>query len=264
MDEYLALLKRVLDEGVDREDRTGTGTRSVFGHQMRFNLRDSLPAVTTKRLHWPSIIHELLWFISGETNLKYLTENGIRIWNEWADGEGELGPVYGKQWRRWMAPDGRVIDQLQRAIDLIMTEPTSRRILVSAWNVGELEEMALMPCHAMFQFYVVGDEISCHLYQRSGDVFLGVPFNISSYSILTCMVAQVTGLVPAEFVHSIGDAHLYLNHIDQARLQLERKPLSLPTLQLDPDCRTIDDFDFSSIQIKGYEHHPHIAAPISV
>ncbi len=264
MNEYLALLKRVLDEGVDRQDRTGTGTRSVFGHQMRFSLRDGLPAVTTKRLHWPSIIHELLWFISGDTNLKYLSENNIRIWNEWADADGELGPVYGKQWRRWMAPDGRVIDQLQRAIDLIITEPTSRRILVSAWNVGELEEMALMPCHAMFQFYVVDGEISCHLYQRSGDVFLGVPFNISSYSILTCMVAQVTGLVPAEFVHSIGDAHLYLNHLDQARLQLERKPLALPSLQLDPSCRTIDDFDFGSIQIKGYEHHPHIAAPISV
>ena len=264
MQTYLDLLRRILDEGVERGDRTGTGTLSVFGHQMRFDLSEGFPAVTTKRLHWPSIIHELLWFLSGDTNVAYLQENKVRIWNEWADENGDLGPVYGKQWRKWETKDGRVIDQIDEAIELIKNNPSSRRILVSAWNVGELEDMALMPCHAFFQFYVADGKLSCQLYQRSADVFLGVPFNIASYALLTHMMAQVCGLGVGDFVHTIGDAHLYLNHIDQARLQLERKPLPLPTLQLDPDCRTIDDFDFSSIQIKGYEHHPHIAAPISV
>mgnify|MGYP001180332431 CR=1 FL=1 len=264
MDQYLHLLKAILSEGVERDDRTGTGTLSVFGHQMRFDLRRGFPAITTKKVHWPSIIHELLWFVSGETNISYLQENKVRIWNEWADDNGNLGPVYGKQWRAWESKDGRVIDQIQNAVEQIKSNPTSRRIIVNAWNVGELEEMALMPCHAFFQFYVSNGELSCQLYQRSADVFLGVPFNISSYSLLTCMMAQVCGLKPGDFVHTIGDAHLYMNHLEQAREQVMRTPLESPQLWLNPDCKDIDDFTYNDIKIEDYVHHPHIAAPISV
>ncbi|MBI31210.1 MAG: thymidylate synthase [Euryarchaeota archaeon] len=264
MEEYQQLMRRILLEGIEKEDRTGTGTLSVFGHQMRFDLRRRFPAVTTKKVHWPSVIHELLWFVSGDTNVKYLQENKVRIWNEWADENGDLGPVYGKQWRKWEANDGRIIDQLQNAIDMIITNPGSRRIIVSAWNVGELDDMALMPCHAFFQFYVVNGELSLHLYQRSADVFLGVPFNISSYSLLCCMIAQITGLKPGDFVHTIGDAHLYLNHLEQAREQVSRTPLEWPTLRLNPECKNIDDFNFEDITIEDYNHHPHIKAPISV
>jgi len=264
MDQYLHLLKTILSEGVERDDRTGTGTLSVFGHQMRFDLRRGFPAITTKKVHWPSIIHELLWFVSGETNISYLQENKVRIWNEWADDNGNLGPVYGKQWRAWESKDGRVIDQIQNAVEQIKSNPTSRRIIVNAWNVGELEEMALMPCHAFFQFYVSNGELSCQLYQRSADVFLGVPFNISSYSLLTCMMAQVCGLKPGDFVHTIGDAHLYMNHLEQAREQVMRTPLESPQLWLNPDCKDIDDFTYNDIKIEDYVHHPHIAAPISV
>ena len=264
MQTYLDLLRRILDEGVERGDRTGTGTLSVFGHQMRFDLSEGFPAVTTKRLHWPSIIHELLWFLSGDTNVAYLQENKVRIWNEWADENGDLGPVYGKQWRKWETKDGRVIDQIAEAIELIKSNPSSRRILVSAWNVGELEEMALMPCHAFFQFYVADGKLSCQLYQRSADVFLGVPFNIASYALLTHMMAQVCGLGVGDFVHTIGDAHLYLNHLDQAREQVTREPLPLPLLKLDSSISEIDDFTADHVEIEGYEHHPHIAAPISV
>ena len=264
MQTYLDLLRRILDEGVERGDRTGTGTLSVFGHQMRFDLSQGFPAVTTKKLHWPSIIHELLWFLSGDTNVRYLQENKVRIWNEWADEEGNLGPVYGKQWRKWEAKDGRIIDQISEAIELIKTNPSSRRILVSAWNVGELDDMALMPCHAFFQFYVADGKLSCQLYQRSADVFLGVPFNIASYALLTHMMAQVCGLGVGDFIHTIGDAHLYLNHLEQAREQVSREPLSLPTLKLDSKIMDIDEFTGDHIAIEGYEHHPHIAAPISV
>jgi thymidylate synthase len=264
MQTYLDLLRRILDEGVERGDRTGTGTLSVFGHQMRYDLSQGFPAVTTKRLHWPSIIHELLWFISGDTNVRYLQENKVRIWNEWADENGDLGPVYGKQWRKWESKDGQIIDQLTQAIELIKTNPSSRRILVSAWNVGELEEMALMPCHAFFQFYVADGKLSCQLYQRSADVFLGVPFNIASYALLTHMMAQVCGLGVGDFIHTIGDAHLYLNHLEQAREQVTREPLDLPTLKLDSSIMDIDAFTSDHVEIEGYEHHPHIVAPISV
>jgi thymidylate synthase len=264
MEQYLDLLRRILDEGAAKGDRTGTGTISVFGHQMRFDLSDGFPAITTKKVHWPSVIHELLWFLSGETNIRYLKENKVRIWNEWADENGDLGPVYGKQWRFWESNDGKVIDQVECAIDLIMKNPSSRRIIVSAWNVGELEEMALMPCHAFFQFYVNEGKLSCNLYQRSADAFLGVPFNISSYSLLTCMIAQVCGLQPGEFVWTGGDCHLYLNHIEQAKKQIERDPLDLPELRLDPSISRIDDFRFKHISIEDYDHHPHISAPISI
>ncbi len=264
MQTYLDLLRRILDEGVERGDRTGTGTLSVFGHQMRFDLSQGFPAVTTKKLHWPSIIHELLWFLSGDTNVRYLQENKVRIWNEWADEEGNLGPVYGKQWRKWEAKDGRIIDQISEAIELIKTNPSSRRILVSAWNVGELDDMALMPCHAFFQFYVADGKLSCQLYQRSADVFLGVPFNIASYALLTHMMAHVCGLGVGDFIHTIGDAHLYLNHLEQAREQVSREPLNLPTLKLDSNIMDIDEFTGDHIAIEGYEHHPHIAAPIRV
>tara|TARA_Y100001936_G_scaffold148656_1_gene145040 strand:- start:3566 stop:4390 length:825 start_codon:yes stop_codon:yes gene_type:complete len=264
MRQYLDLLTRILEEGEAKGDRTGTGTISLFGHQMRFNLSEGFPAITTKRVHWPSVIHELLWFLSGDTNIEYLIQNKVRIWNEWADENGDLGPVYGKQWRKWESNDGRVIDQIEEAIDLIKKNPDSRRIIVSAWNVGELRDMALMPCHAFFQFYVNDGRLSCNLYQRSADVFLGVPFNISSYSLLTCMIAQVCDLEPGEFIWTGGDCHLYLNHIEQARLQVSREPLSLPILKLDPSIKSIDDFRFEHISIVGYEHHPHIAAPISV
>jgi len=264
MQQYLDLLRRILDEGADKGDRTGTGTVSVFGHQMRFDLSEGFPAVTTKKVHWPSVIHELLWFLSGDTNIEYLKENKVRIWNEWADDNGDLGPVYGKQWRFWESNDGRVIDQIEGAIELIRNNPQSRRIIVSAWNVGELEEMALMPCHAFFQFYVNEGRLSCNLYQRSADAFLGVPFNISSYSLLTCMIAQVCGLEPGEFVWTGGDCHLYLNHMEQAKMQIEREPLKLPTLRLDPAITSIDEFTYENITIEGYDHHPHISAPISV
>ena len=264
MKQYLDLLSRILEEGEAKGDRTGTGTISLFGHQMRFDLSGGFPAITTKRVHWPSVIHELLWFLSGDTNIEYLIQNKVRIWNEWADENGDLGPVYGKQWRKWESNDGRVIDQIEAAIDLIKKDPNSRRIIVSAWNVGELRDMALMPCHAFFQFYVNDGRLSCNLYQRSADVFLGVPFNISSYSLLTCMIAQVCDLEPGEFIWTGGDCHLYLNHIEQARLQVSREPLNLPILRLDPSIKSIDDFRFEHISIVGYEHHPHIAAPISV
>ena len=264
MDQYLHLIKTILSEGIERDDRTGTGTLSVFGHQMRFDLRRGFPAITTKRVHWPSIIHELLWFVSGGTNVRYLQENKVRIWDAWADENGNLGPVYGKQWRAWESTDGRVIDQLRQAVQQIRENPTSRRIIVSAWNVGELDKMALQPCHAFFQFYVANGELSLQLYQRSADVFLGVPFNISSYSLLTCMMAQVCGLKPGDFVHTIGDAHLYTNHLEQAREQVGRPPLELPRLRLNPECTEIDDFSYDDIEIVDYNHHPHIAAPISV
>ena len=264
METYLDLLRRILDEGVRKEDLTGTGTISVFGHQMRFDLQDGFPAVTTKRVHWPSVIHELLWFISGETNIAYLQENKVRIWNEWADENGDLGPVYGKQWRKWAASDGRILDQLLSAVEMIRKSPESRRIIVSAWNVGELDEMALMPCHALFQFYVADGKLSCQLYQRSADAFLGVPFNISSYALLTCMMAQVCGLSPGEFVWTGGDCHLYLNHMDQARLQIQRKPLKLPTIELSSSIKEIDEFSYEDIKILNYNHHEHIPAPISV
>ncbi|MGB0264768.1 MAG: thymidylate synthase [Candidatus Poseidoniaceae archaeon] len=264
MREYLDLMQRILDEGVEKSDRTGTGTISVFGHQMRFDLSEGFPVVTTKKVHLKSVIHELLWFISGETNIGYLQDNGVRIWNEWADENGDLGPVYGKQWRRWKTQDGTEIDQLAKAIEMIKTNPNSRRIIVSAWNAGELDEMALMPCHAFFQFRVANGKLDCQLYQRSADVFLGVPFNIASYALLTHMVAQVCGLEAGEFVHTIGDAHLYLNHLEQAKLQLSREPLSLPKLHLDQNIMDIDEFTYESITVEGYEHHPHISAPISV
>jgi thymidylate synthase len=258
-------MRRILDQGESKGDRTGTGTISVFGHQMRFDLSEGFPMVTTKKLHLRSIIHELLWFINGDTNIKYLQDNGVRIWNDWADENGDLGPVYGKQWRRWETADGRIIDQLSQAVDMIKNNPNSRRIIVSAWNVGELDEMALMPCHALFQFHVANGKLNCQLYQRSADVFLGVPFNIASYALLTQMMAQVCGLRPGTFVHTIGDAHLYSNHLEQTELQLSRSPIEkLPTLKLNPDITEIDGFTFEDIEVVGYQHHPHISAPIAI
>lgn len=264
MDEYLKLMQHILDEGVEKQDRTGTGTLSVFGYQMRFDLQKGFPMVTTKKLHLRSIVHELLWFIKGDTNVQYLQENGVRIWNEWADENGDLGPVYGKQWRKWESKDGRIIDQLEQAIEQIKKNPNSRRIIVSAWNVGELDEMALMPCHAFFQFHVANGRLNCQLYQRSADVFLGVPFNIASYALLTHMMAQVCGLEAGTLVHTLGDAHLYMNHLEQAREQVSREPLALPTIKLDSSITNIDEFTFESLEVIGYEHLPHIKAPISV
>ena len=264
METYLDLMRHILHEGSDKGDRTGTGTKSVFGYQMRFDLADGFPMVTTKKLHLPSIVHELLWFLKGETNVGYLQDNGVRIWNEWADENGDLGPVYGKQWRKWEAKDGRVIDQVKEAIQTIKTNPNSRRIIVSAWNVGELDDMALMPCHAVFQFHVADGRLNCQLYQRSADVFLGVPFNIASYALLTHMMAQVCDLQPGVFVHTLGDAHLYNNHLEQARLQITREPLPLPTLRLNEAITDIDKFTYEDIEVVGYQHHPHIKAPISV
>ncbi|MCW2829366.1 MAG: thymidylate synthase [Aeromicrobium sp.] len=261
---YLDLVQRILDEGVAKGDRTGTGTRSVFGHQMRFDLTEGFPVVTTKKIHLKSVIAELLWFIKGETNTGYLRDNGVSIWDEWADADGDLGPVYGYQWRSWPAPDGRHIDQLAEVIEQIKVNPDSRRHVVSAWNVADLDAMALMPCHAFFQFYVADGKLSCQMYQRSADVFLGVPFNIASYALLTHMVAQVAGLEVGDFVHTLGDAHLYLNHLDQAREQLTREPMSLPELWLDPAITSIDDFTLDSIKVTGYESHPGIKAPIAV
>ena len=264
MQEYLNLMRHILDNGVEKGDRTGTGTLSVFGYQMRFDLSEGFPMVTTKKLHLRSIVHEMLWFLKGHTNVKYLQENGVRIWKERADENGDLGPVYGKQWRKWEAKDGRIIDQVEQAIEQIKNNPNSRRIIVSAWNVGELDEMALMPCHAFFQFHVADGKLNCQLYQRSADVFLGVPFNIASYALLTHMMAQVCGLEAGTFVHTLGDAHLYMNHLDQAREQISREPLPLPVLKLDQSIADIDAFTFEHIEIIGYEHHPHISAPISV
>lgn len=261
---YLDLVQRILDEGVAKGDRTGTGTRSVFGHQMRFDLSAGFPLVTTKKIHVKSVVAELLWFIAGDTNTRFLRENGVSIWDEWADTEGDLGPIYGYQWRSWPAPGGGHIDQLAQVIDNLRSDPDSRRHIVSAWNVADLDAMALAPCHALFQFYVADNKLSCQLYQRSADVFLGVPFNIASYALLTHMVAQVTGLEVGDFVHTLGDAHLYVNHLDQAREQLRREPRALPELWLDPAITAIDDFGIDSIKFSGYDPHPGIKAPIAI
>jgi thymidylate synthase len=261
---YHELLRRLLDEGVRKDDRTGTGTLSVFGHQMRFDLSQGFPLVTTKRLHLKSIVHELLWFLKGDTNIRYLRENGVTIWDEWADENGDLGPVYGRQWRSWPKPDGGSVDQIRWVLDEIRRNPDSRRLVVSAWNPAELDQMALAPCHCLFQFYVADGRMSCQLYQRSADVFLGVPFNIASYALLTHMMAQATGLQPGDFVHSFGDAHLYLNHLDQARLQLTREPRALPQLRLNPAIRSLFDFTYEDIAIKNYDPHPAIRAPVAV
>jgi len=264
MQQYLDLMRHVRDEGVFKPDRTGTGTYSVFGHQMRFDLSQGFPAVTTKKLHLKSIIHELLWFLSGNTNIAYLKENGVSIWNEWADEEGELGPVYGYQWRSWPTGDGRHIDQIQQLMKQLKESPDSRRHIVSAWNVACIEEMALPPCHTMFQFYIAEGKLSCQLYQRSADIFLGVPFNIGSYALLTMMMAQVLGLKPGDFVHTFGDAHLYANHMDQVELQLQRSPMALPTMKINPDIDDLFAFSFDDFELESYQHHPHIAAPIAV
>jgi thymidylate synthase len=264
MRQYLDLMERVLADGVEKHDRTGTGTLSVFGHQMRFDLRDGFPLVTTKKLHVKSIVHELLWFLRGDTNVGYLNEHGVSIWNDWADEHGELGPVYGRQWRSWPAPDGGSIDQIAGVVQAIRRNPDSRRLIVSAWNPADVERMALPPCHCLFQFYVARGRLSCQLYQRSADVFLGVPFNIASYALLTQMMAQVTGLEPGEFIHTFGDAHLYLNHIEQARLQLSRLPRPLPRLRLNPQVKELFDFRYEDFTLEGYEPHPHIKAAVAV
>jgi thymidylate synthase len=264
MRNYLDLMQHVLDHGTLKSDRTGTGTTSVFGYQMRFNLAEGFPLVTTKKCHLRSIIHELLWFLQGETNIKYLKENGVSIWDEWADGNGNLGPVYGKQWRSWVTIDGRVIDQIKIAVDQIKNNPDSRRIIVSAWNVGEIDKMALAPCHAFFQFYVADGKLSCQLYQRSADIFLGVPFNIASYALLTMMMAQVCGLKAGDFVHTFGDAHLYSNHMEQSRLQLSREPRTLPLMKINPDVKDIFSFKFEDFTLEGYDPHPAIKAPVAI
>ncbi|MCH8846193.1 MAG: thymidylate synthase [Proteobacteria bacterium] len=264
MKQYLDLMKHVKEHGVKKEDRTGTGTVSVFGYQMRFNLEDGFPAMTTKKLHFKSIIHELLWFLNGDTNTKYLNDNGVSIWDEWADENGDLGPVYGAQWRSWPAADGKTIDQISGVIDQIKNNPDSRRLIVSAWNVGELDQMALMPCHAFFQFYVADGKLSCQLYQRSADIFLGVPFNIASYALLTMMVAQVCELRPGDLVHTLGDAHLYLNHMQQVDEQLSREPLALPVMEINPEINSIFDFKYDDFELMNYESHPSIKAPIAV
>ena len=264
MKQYLDLLDHVLTNGVSKEDRTGTGTISVFGHQMRFDLQKGFPVLTTKKLHLRSIIHELLWFLQGSTNTAYLKENKVRIWDEWADENGDLGPIYGYQWRSWPDYRGGHIDQIQQVIDSIKNNPNSRRHLVCAWNVGQVEEMALPPCHVLFQFYVADGKLSCQLYQRSCDIFLGVPFNIASYALLTMMIAQITGLQPGEFVHTLGDAHIYKNHIEQCKLQLTREPYPLPTMKINPEVKNIEDFKFEDFELTGYEAHPHIKGAISV
>ncbi|MEM9187068.1 MAG: thymidylate synthase [Planctomycetota bacterium] len=269
MQQYLDLMRRVLERGAPKTDRTGTGTRSVFGHQMRFDLGKGFPLVTTKKLHTRSIIHELLWFLAGDTNTRYLNENGVSIWDEWAGADGELGPVYGKQWRSWACPSsaddgGHTIDQIAEVVEQIKVNPDSRRLIVSAWNVADLDRMALPPCHLLFQFYVANDRLSCQLYQRSADVFLGVPFNIASYALLTQMVAQVTGLTPGDFVHTLGDAHLYDNHLEQAERQLTRDPRPLPTMRLDPAVDSLFDFRYEHFTLKNYDPHPHIKAPVAV
>lgn len=264
MRQYLDLLNHILENGVEKLDRTGTGTLAVFGYQMRFDLQEGFPLVTTKKLHLRSIIYELLWFIKGDTNIGYLKDNGVRIWDEWADSQGDLGPVYGKQWRSWESVDGRTTDQLANVIESIRSKPDSRRHLISAWNVGELDDMALMPCHCLFQFFVADGRLSCQLYQRSADTFLGVPFNIASYALLTMMIAQVCDLEYGEFVHTFGDVHLYMNHLEQARLQLEREPRSLPKLKLNPAIRNIDAFTYEDFELTDYHPHPHIKAVVSV
>ncbi len=264
MQHYLDLMRFVLDHGFDKKDRTGTGTKSIFGYQLRFDLAEGFPAVTTKKLHMKSIIYELLWFLRGDTNVRYLQDNGVAIWDEWANDEGELGPVYGAQWRSWPAPDGRHIDQISQVLQEIKRNPDSRRLFVSAWNVAELERMALPPCHAFFQFYVADNRLSCQLYQRSADIFLGLPFNIASYSLLTMMVAQVTGLRPGEFIHTLGDAHVYVNHFEQAHAQLARTPRPLPHMQLNPDRTSLFEFDYNDFTLLGYDPHPALKAPVAV
>ena len=264
MKAYHQLLEQIIQTGVSKEDRTGTGTLSIFGPQLRFDLNEGFPLLTTKKVHFKSVAYELLWFITGSTNVQFLQENGVSIWDEWADAEGELGPVYGKQWRRWQKPDGSVVDQLAEVVEQLRRNPDSRRLLVSAWNVADIPSMALPPCHAFFQFYVADHKLSCQLYQRSADVFLGVPFNIASYALLTHMVAQVCGLGVGEFVHTMGDAHLYLNHMEQAKLQLSREPRPLPRLVLDPTVKNLDDFVYEHIQLVGYDPHPAIKAPVAV
>ncbi len=264
MQQYLDLMRRILDEGAEKTDRTGTGTKSVFGHQMRFDLSESFPLLTTKKLHLRSIIHELLWFLTGDTNVQYLHENKVTIWDEWADEQGNLGPVYGHQWRKWESADGRIIDQVTQVIEQIKTNPDSRRLIVSAWNVGDIDKMALPPCHLLFQFYVADGKLSCQLYQRSADVFLGVPFNIASYSLLCMMMAQVCGLKPGEFVHTLGDAHLYSNHLEQTELQLSREPKALPRMLINPEVDNLFDFKFEDFELVDYDPHPHIKAPVAV
>ncbi len=269
MEQYLQLLKKIIDSGADKNDRTGTGTRSLFGHQMRFNLRNGFPLVTTKKLHLKSIIYELLWFLKGDTNVKYLQENGVKIWDEWADEKGNLGPVYGKQWRSWEGANGKTVDQVSELIQQLKTNPDSRRLIISAWNVADLPEMKLMPCHCLFQFYTAPTEdgrrkLSCQLYQRSADVFLGVPFNIASYALLTMMIAQVCNMELGEFVHSFGDVHLYKNHFEQAQLQLTRKPFPLPQMKLNPAVKNIFEFKFEDFELQNYESHPAIKAPVAV
>ncbi|WP_375578050.1 thymidylate synthase [Marivirga tractuosa] len=264
MKQYHELMKHILDNGVQKGDRTGTGTISVFGYQMRFDLSEGFPVVTTKKLHLRSIIHELLWFLKGETNIKYLKDNGVSIWDEWADENGELGPVYGSQWRNWPTPEGQHIDQISQIIDQIKNTPNSRRIMVSAWNVADVPNMALPPCHALFQFYVADGKLSCQLYQRSADVFLGVPFNIASYALLTMMVAQVCDLEPGEFIHTFGDAHLYSNHLEQTQLQLSREHYPLPKMKINPEVKNIFDFKFEDFELVDYQYHPHIKAPVAV
>ncbi|GHB31585.1 thymidylate synthase [Pseudovibrio japonicus] len=264
MQQYLDLMRRIIDEGVVKEDRTGTGTKSVFGHQMRFDLSEGFPVVTTKKLHLKSIIHELLWFLAGDTNIKYLKENGVRIWDEWADENGDLGPVYGYQWRSWPKPDGGSVDQIANLVHQIKTNPDSRRLIVSAWNPALVDDMALPPCHSLFQFYVANGKLSCQLYQRSADVFLGVPFNIASYALLTMMIAQVCDLEPGDFVHTLGDAHLYSNHMEQAELQLSREPRALPVMRINPDVKDIFAFRYEDFALEGYDPHPHIKAVVAV
>jgi len=264
MQQHLDLMRYVRDHGVRKEDRTGTGTISIFGYQCRYNLSEGFPAVTTKKLHFKSIIHELLWFLKGDTNIAYLKENGVSIWNEWADENGELGPVYGHQWRSWPTPDGGHIDQISQLIDSIKKNPDSRPLIVSAWNVAEVENMALPPCHSLFQFYVIEGRLSCQLYQRSADIFLGVPFNVASYALLTLMIAQVCELQPGDFIHTFGDAHLYLNHLEQVELQLSRTPFTLPTMKINPDVQSIFDFKYEDFHLENYQSHPAIKAPVAV
>ncbi|RIH65663.1 thymidylate synthase [Mariniphaga sediminis] len=264
MKQYLHLLETILENGVEKKDRTGTGTTSMFGHQMRFDLSKGFPLVTTKKLHLKSIIHELLWFLTGDTNIKYLQENGVRIWNEWADENGDLGHIYGYQWRSWPTPDGKHIDQISNVIDSIKNNPESRRHIVSAWNVGELDKMNLPPCHILFHFYVANGKLSCLLYQRSADVFLGVPFNIASYALLTMMMAQVTDLQPGDFIHTLGDVHIYSNHMEQVKLQLTREPYPLPTMKINPEVKNIFDFTYNDFELSGYQSHPHIKGKVAV
>ena len=264
MQQYLDLMRHVRENGTERADRTGTGTLSVFGHQMRFDLAEGFPVVTTKKIHMPSVIHELLWFLKGDTNIGYLNDNGVSIWNAWADEDGDLGPVYGHQWRSWPTPDGKKVDQITNLIEQINTRPESRRLIVSAWNVADVDSMALPPCHCLFQFYVADGKLTCQLYQRSADIFLGVPFNIASYALLTMMVAQVTGLEPGDFVHTFGDAHLYLNHLEQADAQLAREPYELPRMTLNPDVEDVFGFTYEDFTLDGYQFHPHIPAKVAV